>query len=329
MPAFSICVATLTFRRNQELARLLPLLQDQALALSTSRLLDVSILVVDNSPEQAARSLTRSLAEQSPVPCDYRSEPTPGISAGRNAALDANPRTDLLAFIDDDEIPSPGWLMSLVDTFERYEPAGVAGPVVPRFDGTPPQWIVDADAFGRPNHPTGTVVAGGGAGNLLLDLRFLRHHDLMFDLELGLIGGEDTLLTRRMRKAGGRIVWSSDAVVTDVIPASRMTRSWALRRRFRFGAAGVAASLKLESSTGRRLWVRFANLGLGAAEALREILRWFAGLVTRSPVRRARAERDLARAIGRFTGSLGLQYREYGRLHSATPPKAGETTAHP
>lgn len=326
MPTSSICIATLTFRRNQELARLLPLLQDQALALSASRPLNVSILVVDNSPEEAARSLTRSLAERSPVPCDYLSEPTPGISAGRNAALDANSLTDLLAFIDDDEIPSPGWLTALVDTFEEYEPAGVAGPVVPHFDGTPPPWIVDADAFGRPNHPTGTVVAGAATSNLLLDLRFLRLRNMSFDVELGLIGGEDTLLTRQMGKAGGSIVWSAEAVVTDVIPASRMTRSWALRRRFRFGAAGVAASLKLEPSRGRRMWVRFANLGLGAAEALQETFRWFVGLVTRSPVLRARAERDLARAIGRFTGSLGLQYREYGRLHSATPPQTGETT---
>ena len=87
-------------------------------------------------------------------------EPTPGISAGRNAALDANPRTDLLAFIDDDEIPSPGWLMSLVDTFERYEPAGVAGPVVPASMGPRHSGSWDAGAFGRPNHPT--VVAGGG-----------------------------------------------------------------------------------------------------------------------------------------------------------------------
>ena len=53
----------------------------------------------------------------------YVHEPAPGISAGRNRALDEAGDADLLSFIDDDEVPRPGWLSALIDTWLPTRPA--------------------------------------------------------------------------------------------------------------------------------------------------------------------------------------------------------------
>jgi GT2 family glycosyltransferase len=72
----------------------------------------VEVLVVDQSSGDA----TRSLAERVPGVSYLRSEP--GLSRGRNLALDAA-STPLLAFTDDDVEFGPGWLDGIREGFAR------------------------------------------------------------------------------------------------------------------------------------------------------------------------------------------------------------------
>lgn len=312
----TVVVATLTFRRPEGIARLLPALVEQVRPLAT-RGLRGEILVVDNDDaptarEQVERLSRESLAAGGPA-IRYEHEPRPGISAARNRVLDVTADADLLVFIDDDGIPSENWLSLLLDTFDRYQPAGVVGRMVPVYESEPDPWIIAGGFFVRAERPTGSLVPGGATNNLLLDRRVIAATGVRFDEDLGLIGGEDSLLTNQIRAAGGRFVWCNEATARDEVPTSRLTRSWVLRRRFRFGASQVLVDTKLVATPLARIRVRLLALGTALVEVLVGIAGICVGVITRSLRRRAQGEARVARAAGRFCGGLGFQYREYAR----------------
>src|SRR3712207_9285353 len=76
-------------------------------------------------------------------------------------------------------------------------------------------------AFDRPTHPTGATMSGAGAGNLLLDLRQVRALGLSFDERFGLTGGEDTLFTHALVRAGAEIRWCDEAEAAAVRSVER------------------------------------------------------------------------------------------------------------
>src|SRR4051794_41594780 len=111
-----------TFRRPERLAAAIPALIEQGKQLSSP----ARILLVDNDPEQSAQDAVRPWLGPT---VDYVWEPEPGIAAARNRAIDESAESDLLVFIDDDEIPQPGWLAALVQAWREWGCAAVAGPV--------------------------------------------------------------------------------------------------------------------------------------------------------------------------------------------------------
>ena len=143
----------------------------EKLARDTDRAISPSIVVVDNDPAESARSTVIGFHSDL---IRYVPEPVPGISAGRNRALDEAANHDLLVFIDDDEEPQELWLEPLLDTWRQTRPAAVMGRVVSQFDAELDPWIAAGSFFRRRRLPTGTVVPVAAAGNLLLDMRQVR-----------------------------------------------------------------------------------------------------------------------------------------------------------
>lgn len=311
-----LVIATLTFRRPQGIGQLLPALVQQIEAIS-GQTLTGEILVVDNDDVPSARDQVSQLSLASVSAggpeIRYEHEPQPGISAARNRVLDSTKHADLLAFIDDDGIPSDNWLYLLLDTFDRYHPAGVVGRMVPTYESEPMEWVREGGFFVRDERSTGSIVPGGATNNLLLDRRIIESTGVRFDNDLGLIGGEDSLFTNQIRATGGKFVWCNEATVIDMVPSSRLNRKWVLRRRFRFGASQVLVNTKLAKTPSGRLGVRLKAIGTSVVEAVLGLFGVMAGLVTRSIGRRARGEARVAKACGRFLGALGFQYEEYAR----------------
>src|SRR5215217_6070414 len=107
----SVCVAT--FRRQLGLERVLRGLD--LLVFEKSRRPELEILVIDNDPEGSAREVVESLRSAVRWPLRYEHEPRRGLSHVRNAAMaSARTRSSLVAFIDDDEEPTPEWLDELL-----------------------------------------------------------------------------------------------------------------------------------------------------------------------------------------------------------------------
>lgn len=305
-----VVVGVLTYRRPDDLKVALPQLVQQAATLSPA----ARVLVVDNDPDGSARAtVLAAQADFLEVPVAYVHEPHPGIAAARNRALDEARGADLLVFIDDDERPVDDWLARLVRTYLVDRPEAVVGPVVSEYAAKPDAWVTAGRFFDRRRLATGTVTDVAATNNLLLDLHRLEELGLRFDERFGLSGGSDMLLTRQLAHAGGRIVWCDEAVVVDVVPASRVTRDWVLKRAFRSGNTWSRTSVVLADGRLGRAKVRARLTAQGAVRAAGGAARIGVGTVTRSLSLRARGRRTLARGAGMLAGAYGTVYVEYAR----------------
>jgi succinoglycan biosynthesis protein ExoM len=303
-----VLVATLTFRRPDDLAAILPLLVEQAAGSPD----DVEILVVDNDPEAGARDAVLAFAQDHPI-VTYEHAPVPGIAAARNVALASASGHDVLVFIDDDERPIEGWLDYLLATYREFHSAAVVGPVISRFDVDPDNWIVSGGFFNRRRLKTGTAVDLVATNNLLLDVEQIRQRDLTFDERFGLSGGSDTLFARLLHRSHGVMIWCDEAIVYDIVPASRSTRSWVVRRAFRSGNTWMRTSLQMSETTRERATVRIGLAARGLARVLAGSGRIALGALTGRIDHRARGTRTVARGAGLVAGAVGTVYSEYKR----------------
>jgi hypothetical protein len=301
-----VTIAVPTFRRRADLTALLPLLREQAAELSAGRYA-VDVLVVDNDPERSAADV--AVAEG----VRYAPEATPGIAAVRNRAMDEAASARLLAFIDDDERPRPGWLAHLVSTWQSSGAAAVSGRVLAEYAGDLDPWIRAGDFFVRRSLPTGTPIDVAAAGNLLLDLDQVRACGVRFESALGLGGGEDTLFSRSLARAGREMVWCDESAVVDQVPLDRMTRTWVLTRAWSHGNGALLTELRLTAPPAARLVIRVRGVGRGLLRLGGGAARWTWGLATRSLRHQARGARALLRGAGMVGGAFGLVYQEYAR----------------
>jgi GT2 family glycosyltransferase len=256
----------------------------------------IEIIVVDNSPDQAAAAAFGGRYAGVPG-LAYLAEATAGLSNARNVAA-AAARGGIIAFIDDDARAAPGWAAALVAAHAAYEGrAGiVGGRVVPRWAGEAPAWLGPKlygylsllDLGGeRRAVPEGSPLVGC---NLSFDRSVLIAAG-GFATGLGRIGpqtallsNEETELSARIRGAGKLAVYAPDAVVEHIIPAERLTQDW-FRRRAAWQAvsdllarpedapalAAKAARRLAQPSTG---WRRLAELRerASAAELQRDMV---------------------------------------------------------
>lgn len=313
----TLVVAVLTYLRPRDLAEVLPLLVGQCRALGGAQVV-ARLLVVDNDPAGSAKQVVDRVVSglDDAVAVSYVNEATPGIAAARNRALDEGAEDDLLVFVDDDERPSADWLALLLATYRRHRTAAVVGPVISRFDVEPDSWVAAGRFFQRRRLPTGTRLEVAATNNLLLDMQQVQLLGLRFDLELGIAGGEDTLFTKQLRQRGGEMVWCDEAIVFDVVPASRVTRRWVVQRAFSSGNSWSLTSARLVDEPVRRLRTRISLTGRGLARVAGGAAQLGTGIVARSEARTARGTRTFARGAGMVVGAWGFSYQEYRRART-------------
>jgi succinoglycan biosynthesis protein ExoM len=196
----------------------------------TAGLFTYCVVVADNDPGQSARPVVTALSPASPLRVTYCSEPRQNIALARNKALE-HAEGDFIAFIDDDEYPEDDWLLNLFKTCEAYQVDGVLGPVKPYFEADPPQWVTKGKFFDRPNFDTGYRMNWDQArtGNVLFKRDILDSVDVPFRSQFD-TAGEDIDFFRRMMQNGRTFIWCREAVVHEVVPASRCNRRYLLRR---------------------------------------------------------------------------------------------------
>ncbi|MGY1708454.1 mycofactocin biosynthesis glycosyltransferase MftF [Geodermatophilus sp. SYSU D00758] len=318
-PAAEITVVVPVRDRAAELARLLAALRaDPATA-------GVPVLVVDDGSADPAA--LRAVAGESGARV-LRHAVTRGPAAARNTGL-AAATTELVAFLDSDCVPRPGWL----DPLLRHTADPRLAVVAPRITalGEPAGFVAryETAVSALDMGPDPAPVAPGTAVSYLPSAALLaRRAALGAGFDESMLVAEDVDLVWRLAAAGWRVRYEPAATVAHEHPAG--ARDWLRRRAFygtgaallaaRHGAAvapvvvspwtAAACALAL---TGRRSGLLAAAGVLGAATA--RLAPRLAGPAGRPPVGlaaalvlrgSAAAVRTLARAVTRHHWPLAL-----------------------
>jgi glucosyl-dolichyl phosphate glucuronosyltransferase len=214
------------------------------LDLRTDGVIDYEIIVVDNASTDNTPEVIAELAANANRPLRCVREMRQGPSAARNRGI-AEAEGEWLAFIDDDELADPDWLLELL-AMTAKKGVRVSGGAVQ---------LISSDDNSQPLSPMlERVLAQGGrrrneclftpkhalnSGNQML-------HRSVFE-EIGgyeeswTEGGEDTELFTRLTAAGIEAWYTPNAIVQHLVPAYRtsagyiqwlsLRQGWSLARK--------------------------------------------------------------------------------------------------
>lgn len=301
----SFAIAIPTYRRPEQLARLLASFQDLAWPASWRF---GGVLVVDNDPDGSARAVVEAHREAASWPVRYVVEPTAGVVAARNRAVREASHVSHVAMVDDDEVVEPGWPAGLLEVAERTGAELTGGLVIPQPEAEVPAWMLQPAFLGRVGHPDGAAVRRVTSGNALINRNLLADGTTeLFDPRFGRTGGEDSHLSAVVRSRGGQVRWSATARTVEVVPVERCSLAWLQRRWRRTGATMVLVELALAGSRRQRLQRRARALVVGSGRVL-----YGATAVGRTGAARASRLRQCMQGLGQVAGALGSTPVAYG-----------------
>jgi glycosyltransferase involved in cell wall biosynthesis len=274
-----ISIVVCTYNRAASLQRVLESLAQ----VEVTSTLQCEAIVVDNNSTDYTKAVVDGFSA-SRLPIRYVFESTQGLATARNTGV-KEARGDIIAFLDDDVVVSPQWLLELQCAFAQYPAACVGGRVPLQSDLVqPPWWRKEYDpALGQCDKGehiiqlTSTTPGTVGIGANLSFRRSCFERYGLFRTDLGRIGasilmGEDIEFCDRLRHHGEMLVYYPRAVVYQHPDVCRMTRRYILRWFFRIGEwaflQDVASSLNGRSTTifGVPRWrYRVAAASLGRA----------------------------------------------------------------
>jgi glucosyl-dolichyl phosphate glucuronosyltransferase len=247
MPGISVILCT--FNRSKSLLEALESVARSAMPKS----LDWEVLVVDNNSRDETRTVVQGFCQRFPDRFRYLFEPQQGKSYALNTGI-REARGDILAFIDDDVIVEPEWLYRLTANLGSGKWAGAAGRIVPKWPGTPPNWVPLNEWYGMA--PLVGFDLGSearqltdppfGANMAFHRKMFEKHGTFRTDLGPGLNGkvrnNEDTEFGRRLLAAGERLRYEPAAVVNHAVSPDRMSQSYFSRWWFNKGRSDIRES---------------------------------------------------------------------------------------
>ena len=221
------------------------------------------VIVADNDETPSSKEAVEAFAQNLSFPVTYTHAPARNISIARNACLNES-KAALVAFIDDDEIADKKWLKEMLSKIDASKADAVLGHVKAIYLEDCPQWIIDGDFYSHSATYVRGEITTGYSGNLLLNQISEPFKGRRFSLELGQTGGEDSSFLKNAYRAGAKIEYAPNAIVSEIIPSERTTLSWLLRRRFR---AGQTHGMMLEETTGKSFSAKVKNILLASAKS--------------------------------------------------------------
>lgn len=260
-PLHMMSIVVPTFRRE---ALLGPLFQAVAAEVA-AQTVPVELVLVDNSPEASARSV----AALAPDFVRYVHEPRTGVAQARNRGV-AEAKGSHVIFLDDDEMPVPGWLSAFTSAAARGDQAAFGAVEAAYAEPPPPALRAALDrVFSRrlsaaSGQDVSDLRAYLGSGNSLFRRDVLAMESPPFDPAFD-TGGEDVALFRKLvDRHGIALIWCPEARVDEVVPPSRATLGFLQRRRY---SDGQLRCLVESQRRGLRGKLRVAQwMAVGAAQ---------------------------------------------------------------
>lgn len=237
-----LIVAFCTYNRAARLPALVNALRQQTCPLP------FEILAVNNNSQDNTLAVLEQLAREPGANLRYVTEIEPGIVPARNRAIEECLGADYMLFLDDDELPRPGWLTAAHNALTQDGAACVGGRVAVNFApnprppwlgdellgflaevdyGTAPFWIKDTST------PLWTANVAYRMAIFRADpgLRF----DARYNRQGNIGGGEDAMMFRRLLEQRVQMRYAPDMLVEHFVEPWRLRRSYFLKLHYAAG----------------------------------------------------------------------------------------------
>lgn len=206
------------------------------------------LAINNNSADHTVRELERLAALPGP-PLRWVTEPVQGIVAARNRGIAEALDSDILVYIDDDEMPLPGLIAAAADAILNEGAQCAGGRVEVDFTTVPrPRWLEDEllGFLAAVDHgPQSFWITGDSTpiwtANVAYDMRLFRDDaSLRFDKRYDRVGnvtggGSDAIMFRTLLERGVRIRYRPDMTVLHAVETWRLRRRYFLHLHYRGG----------------------------------------------------------------------------------------------
>jgi len=233
----AISVAICTYQRYDLIEGVL-----RAVTAQVESFANYEILLIDNTPDPD-RSLVEYRRHRATPHMRWVHEPRRGLSCARNRAI-AESEAPIIAFLDDDAVPGPGWMAQIIAAFDMFgaDALAVGGRVTPVWLGPRPSWLGDGllqylsitDLGERPRVLDDREWIVGA--NMAMRRSVFDNINL-FPEHLGrkgsgatLLSNDETALLQQIRDSGGLIGYAPEASCGHLIDPARLSQSWFRRR---------------------------------------------------------------------------------------------------
>ncbi len=210
---------------------------------------ECELVVIDNGSTDGTSQILSDFLRSTKGNVRALREPRPGLSAARNRAV-REARGELLYFLDDDAVPTAGWLDAYIDVFRQPDVAAAGGPVEPAFDGPLPAWLdqrflpyLSAWDRGATSIDLFYNELPRGANMAFRRAYFELYGDFLEQLGrrgASLRSCEEVELCLRLERGGERIVYAPGASVRHRVATGRLDLAW---MRSRFAAQGFSEAI--------------------------------------------------------------------------------------
>src|SRR3954453_4900330 len=235
-PGPDVTVLVPTYRRPERLRRLLAALAEQEASFSWE------LVVVDNDPDRSARSVVETAGVPAGGAVRYLTEARLGAVHARNRGI-REPGGRVVAMLDDDVVPRPGWLAAVCEPVLRGTACGAGGPVVLDRTVERPRWFDESGIGGYLTaHSLGSTRRELAEDEIVVTANAAFNRQALervggFDERFGPRGrvqivADDAHLVRELMRTGATLLWLPDAVVDHDLPPERLTRRYLLRRAY-------------------------------------------------------------------------------------------------
>ena len=219
----------------------------QSLADQSEGSADSEVIVVDDGSPDPVEPVVQSFARRGLRAACIR-QPQGGLNAARNRGV-AESRGEIIAFLDDDTLVSPGWEKAIADGFAQTHCQALGGRITLKLEGELPRWVTqkrltylsEYDLGPQPLPISGPPLPFGA--NFAV-LRSALPGSQPFRSGLDRVGktlvsnGEIELLGRLLA-TGLPIIYWPDAEVVHRVPAERLTKQWFHRRAVAQGVSDI------------------------------------------------------------------------------------------
>lgn len=236
---FAFC----TYNRADRLEKLVAAMRAQSCPIP------FEILAINNNSSDNTAEVLTDLAQQPGPTLRWVTEPVQGIVAARNRGIAEAQDSDILVYIDDDEVPLPGLIDAAADAILNESAECVGGRVEMDFSSiSRPTWLEDnllgflaavdhgSDAFWIEDDRTPIWTA-----NVAYAMRLFRddpglRFDKRFDRVGNVVGGgSDAVMFRTLLERKTRIRYRPEMIVLHAVEEWRLTRSYFLKLHYRAG----------------------------------------------------------------------------------------------